>query len=228
MFTVSIKRTTSIYNAKTPFLIVDIETAKASNKIINDISFGIWTREQGFIGKVGYLVEENRKHPVFYGQPKEELYTEYVKQGIYHVKPFIEIMDIMNRIIDKYNPVFATAYNSGFDFPRIRQECDKQGIACPIDRLTEFDLYYGACETIGQQRLYRAFTNQYQFFTEKGNRQSGAEIMYRYIRNWPEFVEEHTGYSDIEIEAEILAKVQRQKKKLSMITSTQAWKLVQG
>ena len=222
------KQTVSIYNKNTRFLLVDIETAKASNKIINDISFGIWSRSEGFVGKVGYLVEENRKHPVFYGQPKEELYAQYIEQGIYSVKPFASIMDIMNRIINKYQPTFATAYNSGFDFPRIRQECEVQGIACPIDRLTEFDLYVGACETLGQQKTFKRFVDENGFLTEKGNRKSGAETMFRYLRQWLDFEEEHTGYADVEIEAYILDRVQRQKKKLSMRTTTQAWKLVQG
>jgi len=52
--------------------------------------------------------------------------------------------------------------------------------------------------------------------------------MFRYLRQWLDFEEEHTGYADVEIEAYILDRVQRQKKKLSMRTTTQAWKLVQG
>lgn len=220
-----IKRTTSIYNAKTPFLIVDIETSK-HNRHVNDISFGIWNRANGFIGKVGYLVEENMSKPIWYTK-NEPIYREYLSQGLYQIKSFADIMNVMNRIIDKYEPVFATAYNSTFDFPIIEKNCKAIGIESPINRLIEFDLFVGACETLGQQKSFRKFTNDNGFFTEKGNRQSGAEIMYRYIRNWIDFEEEHTGYSDIEIEAEILAKVQRQKKKLSMRATNQAWRLVQ-
>ncbi len=222
------KQPTSIYNKNTRILLVDIETSATSNKIINDISFGIWSRAEGFLGKIGYIVEEHKQFPLFYGPAKQRIYDEYLKQGIYQEKSFLQIMDIMNRIIDKYNPVFASAYNSGFDFPRLREECSKYGIECPIDRLREFDLYVGACETLGQQKSFKRFVDENGFLTEKGNRKSGAEVMYRYLRNWLDFVEEHTGYADIEIEAYIMDRVQRQKKKLSMRTTTQAWKLVQG
>jgi DNA polymerase elongation subunit (family B) len=221
-----VKQARSIYNPRTRFLVVDIETPKNPNSIICDIAFGIWSREEGKLGSAGYLIEEYRGYSTYY--PKETLYQEYETIGLYHTRPFAKVMEIMDRIIDKYNPTFATAYNSNFDFPRIKDECERQGIFCPLDRLIEFDLWRAACETIGQQKTFKKWIDDNKILTEKGNRQSGAEAMYRYMKLNPHFEEEHTGLADIEIEMAILGKVQRQKKKMSMAIGGNCWRLVQG
>lgn len=218
-------RMASIYNPKTRFLIVDIETPKEPNSVICDLAFGIWSRKEGKLGSAGYLVQENRAYKAMY---HDSLYDEYLAVGLYQEKLFTKIMDFMDRIIDKYEPTFATAYNSGFDFTRIRNECSRQGIFCPIDRLIEFDLMRAACETIGQQKTFKRWTTEKSLFTKKGNRSSSAETFYRYIKLNEKFNEEHTGLADIEIEMKILEKVLRQKKKMSMLTGGNAWKLVQG
>ena len=216
----------SIYNRNTRFLVVDIETPTNPNSIICDIAFGIWSGKEGKLGSAGYIIEEFERYQTHYD--KSAIYQDYKENGLYHVRPFAKVMDIMDKIIDRYQPTFATAYNSGFDFPRIKNECERQGIFCPLDRLTEFDLWRGACETLGQQKMFKQFVDKHNQKTEKGNRQSGAEVMYRYLKQNPNFVEEHTGLADIEIEMAILDRVQRQKKKLSMITGGNPWKLVQG
>lgn len=215
----------SFYNRKTRFLVVDIETPTNPNSVICDIAFGIWSGKEGVLGTAGYIVEENQSWQTHY--PRYERYEEYKEAGLYHVRPFAKIMEILDRIIDKYEPTFATAYNSGFDFPRIKDECQRQGIFCPLDRLKEFDMWRGACETIGQQKTFKRWVDQNGLLTPKGNRQSGAETMYRYIKLDPTFKEEHTGLADIVIEMAILDKVQRQRKKMSMITGGDPWRLVQ-
>jgi hypothetical protein len=217
----------SIYNKKTRFLVIDIETARDYNKTIFDISFGVWSQAEGKIGSIGYIVEENRNVIPWYAD-RLDRYAFYVDNGLYQIKPLEKIMQVMAGIIEKYDIQYGTAYNSGFDFPNIRKACQRAGINCPLDSLVEFDLLFGACETIGQQKTYRKFVDSNELFTAKGNRSSGAETMYRYLTLDPMFEEEHTGLADIEIEIQILDRVLRQKKKLSMQIGTKAWRLVQG
>lgn len=216
----------SIYNPRTRFLVVDIETPTHPNSLICDISFGIWSRSEGMIMSQGYLVQENRKVATHY--KKEGIYMNYLEMGLYTISLLEEIMTDMQNAINEYQPKFATAYNSGFDFPRIRNACKAQRIACPLDSLTEFDLWRGACETLGQQKTFKRWVDANAMRTPKGNRKSGAETMYAYLTLNSNFEEEHTGLADIFIEASILERVQRQKKKLSMITGGNPWKLVQG
>jgi hypothetical protein len=217
----------SIYNKNTRFLVIDIETPKSPNHVIFDLSFGVYSQAEGKIGSIGYLVQENQNVIPYYAD-RLDRYAMYVDNGLYQVQPFAYIMAVMQKIIDKYDIAYATAYNSGFDFPRIRQACERANIACPLDSLVEFDLLFGACETLGQQKTFRKFVDSNELFTATGNRSSGAETMYRYLTLEPTFIEEHTGLADIDIEMQILDRVLRQKKRLSMKIGTHAWRLVQG
>ena len=217
----------SIFNAKTRFLVVDIETIKQDNSVIFDISFGIFSRKEGKIGSMGYIVAENQTQIPYYAD-RLERYKNYIDNGKYQVRKFADIMAIMAKIVDKYKPQFVSAYNLNFDIPRIENKCRELNIKSPFANLEKFCIWFGACETIGQQKGYKRFTIDNGFFSDKGNRQSGAEIMYRYLQADPQFVEEHTGLADLDIEMDILDRVLRQKKPLSKSIGSGAWKLVQG
>ena len=51
---------------------------------------------------------------------------------------------------------------------------------------------------------YKAFCEEHERFTDSGNYSATAETVYQFITNNPDFVEEHMGYEDSTIEAEIL------------------------
>ena len=51
---------------------------------------------------------------------------------------------------------------------------------------------------------YKAFCEEHERFTDSGNYSATAETVYQFIKNDPDFVEEHMGYEDSTIEAEIL------------------------
>jgi hypothetical protein len=222
----------SIYNAKTRFLVVDIETTKPTmkgeNGFIFDISFAVFSRKDGIIGKQGYIVEQHQ-HLVPYYADRLKKYADYQATGEYVIQPFEKIMAIMSAIVKKYNVEYVTAYNLQFDKDtHIEKHCKRLGIESPFKDLKTFCIWQGAAETFGQRKSYKKFTNEHGFISEKGNRQSGAEIMYRYMKNEPEFVEEHTGLADVEIEIELLDRIIRQKKKMSTTYGKGAWRLVQG
>ena len=223
---------TSIYNPKTRFLVVDIETTKPKAKgekgFIFDISFGVFSRKDGVLGKIGYIVKENESKTPWY-EDRLTKYRNYLASGKYQVKGFAEIVAIMKKIIDKYQVEYVTAYNLKFDKDDyIERVCKELGIESPFKNLKAFDIWQGAAETLGQRKSYKNFTDTNGFVHPTGNRMSGAEIMYRYMTNQPDFVEEHTGLADIEIEMELLDRILRQKKKMSKTYGKGAWRLVQG
>jgi len=217
----------SIFNKKTRFLVLDIETCKQSNEFIFDISFGVYSQSEGKLGSIGYIVKENQKLIPYY-EDRLKRYADYINVGKYQVQPFSRIMKTLQGIISKYGVRYATAYNSGFDFSRIENTCKTMEIENPLQALEEMDLYHMACQTLGKQKNYKRFIDSNGLKTEKGNRKSGAESMYQYMEADADFIEEHTGLADIEIEMEILEKVLRQKKKMSTVRNSQSWKLVQG
>lgn len=63
------------------------------------------------------------------------------------------------------------------------------------------------------------------FITEKGNIQTKAEIVYRYLFNDLTFEEEHTGLADVLIEYKILLKAFSTHKKIDS-TPCQAWRIL--
>ena len=220
----------SIYNRNTRFLVVDIETAKQDNSFIFDIGFGIYSRADGFLTRQAYIVKENESKIPFYAD-RLQRYADYVDNGDYKVKHFRYIMAVIHNMIDKYKPQFLTAYNLGFDFSTIDKVCNRMKIANPLLQLQPFDMWQGACETIGQQKLFKQFVDKHDLRKPvTKNRMSGAETMYRYMTANPHYTEEHTGLGDILIEVEILDRIIRQKKPLSMKwgNKAQAWRLVQG
>jgi hypothetical protein len=210
----------SIYNVNTKFLVIDIETTLEGQ--IFDIAFAIYSRKEGIIGSAGYFVKEYPKDRAYYKVSYK--HRAYKKEP----EPFAKIMAIMAGIIRKYNPDYATAYNSGFDFGKIAEGCNFYKIANPLENLVEVDLYHLACQTLGKQKWFKEFVDKNKLLTPKGNRKSSAEVMYAYMILDPDFEEEHTGLGDIEIEVQILDRVIRQKKKMNLGRNKEAWKIVQG
>lgn len=207
----------SIFNVKTRFLVIDIETTLQEK--IFDVSFAVYSRKEGKCGSAGYKIAEHEGE-MFYKAD----YNKYA----YETENFPRVMAIMAGIIRKYKIEYATAYNSGFDFEKIKEACEKYQIANPLENLKEIDLYHLACQTLGKQKWFKEFVDKNELKTEKGNRKSNAETMYAYMILNPEYKEEHTGLGDIEIEIQILDRVLRQKKKMSIERNKRSWELVQG
>lgn len=216
----------SIYNKKTNFLVIDIETCLVSNNFIFDLSYVVYNRLDKIISQGSYIVKENEYKPTFYD--KQDKYNKYLQDGIYNKKYFKHIIYELQQEIYKHNIKYVTAYNSGFDLERIDKLCQIKNIDNPLNSLTELDLYHTACQTLGQQKGFKRFVDRFNIKSDKGNRRSNAQTMYQYITLDPQFIEEHTGYSDLKIEIEILDLILRQKKKMDITRNPKSWKLVQG
>ena len=78
--------------------------------------------------------------------------------------------------------------------------------------VTFYDIIPAILHTKLLTKKYVNFCNDNGYVTEKGNIQTKAEIVYRYLKNDKTFEEEHTGLSDCKIEYEILLTAIRTKK----------------
>lgn len=72
-------------------------------------------------------------------------------------------------------------------------------------------------------KKYCKFCIENGYITEKGNIQTKAEIVYKYLFNDLDFIEEHTGLEDVKIEYQILLKAFGTHKKLDN-SPCSAWK----
>lgn len=88
------------------------------------------------------------------------------------------------------------------------------------------DIQTAILQTRLMTRKYLDFCYNNNFRTLKGFPQTKAETIFRYITNDIEFVEEHTGLSDVLIEYKILLSAFKTKKKVDFSAKTPAWKVL--
>ena len=113
-------------------------------------------------------------------------------------------MSLILHVIKKYDVTAVYAYNSNFDDKVIHYNCDWFHCNNPLDNIPVFDIWGYASQFITNTMGYKAFCEQNQRFTDTGNYKSSAEVVYQYITMNPDFIEEHMGLFDSEIEANIL------------------------
>jgi hypothetical protein len=89
------------------------------------------------------------------------------------------------------------------------------------------DIWSAIVMTKCLSKKYVKFCKENGFMTEKGNCKTSAEVVYAYLTNNTNFVEEHTGLSDAKIEYDILIMAKKTKKKIDG-TVANPWKLVKN
>lgn len=72
-------------------------------------------------------------------------------------------------------------------------------------------------KVITQRKSYRQFCIKHGFLTASGRPRKTAEVVYRYILRQPDFIENHTGLADVEIETAIMGYCFQQKKKMDKV-----------
>lgn len=127
--------------------------------------------------------------------------------------------------IQKYKVKRLFAYNVSFDKGSIRRllgENDFQAL-----NLEYCDIISGILCAKLKNKKYIEFCNQYGFITEKGNVMTKAEIVYKYLTGYLDFIEEHTGLADVMIEYQILLTAFNSHCKIDW-RPTQAWKVLKN
>jgi len=108
------------------------------------------------------------------------------------------------------------AYNAAFDSQRIKEMLAYiHGSENWIDLPEFYDIWNLAVTTQALSVNYFQFCQLNGFITEKGNIQTSAEVMYRYLTKATDFVEKHLALDDSRIEAQIfhICKSSRKKAK---------------
>ena len=133
-----------------------------------------------------------------------------------------EFFKMFEKDVKKHKVKIIYAYNVTFD----------KGAMFRLfgERFADFnfefrDIITGILYTKLLTKRYLTFCKENGYMTEKGNYQYKAEIVYRYLTGLKEFIEEHTGLSDVLIEYEILLSVFKTHKSTNWIP-TQAWRIL--
>lgn len=194
--------------------------------LIYDIAYAICDKQGNIYEKANFIIGSiyysKMMENAFFSN-KRPLYDEMISNGSIEVKTFPQVMYSINKTISKYPNMTISAYNLDFDLRALRGTATLTKLSWYTKGDTNSlfwgkveyqDLWGMAIETIYvPQKGFRKFIVEHDFFTEKGNPKSSAEIGYRYLKLDKDFVEDHMAMSDVLIEVQLLAHSIKQHKK---------------
>lgn len=144
-------------------------------------------------------------------------YEKEIAEGSRKVVSFEEMKWLFADFIKRNNIKNAFAHNIPYDYNSLNKTSlyllDEE-MFFP-NGLTFYDTNTLTKQVVRDTPSYRKFCEKYNFLTSTGKPQTKAEIVYRYLLNNPNFVEEHTGLADVMIEKEILAYCYKKHKKMN-------------
>lgn len=191
-------------------LVLDTETTSLDKPFCYDMSWVIIDKDGDNLVDAKVFVVEQVWHnlPLFesaYYKEKRPKYVEMMRKHDAVMDKWGYIMQKLNRDIKKWEITEVYAYNSDFDEKVIAFNCEWFKTMNPLDEIPIFDIWGYASEFITNKPEYLAFCETNERFTDTGNYKGSAEVVYQYLKNDPDFIEEHMGVFDSLIEAEILA-----------------------
>ena len=190
-------------------MVLDTETTGLDKCFCYDCSWVIMDKETGELIDFKANVVEQIWHnlPLFesaYYKEKRQKYVEMMRKHSAKMDKWGYIMREMKQDIRKYSISEVYAYNSDFDDKVISYNCDWFKCNNPLDDVAVYDIWGYASEFITNDSNYRTFCEAFERFTDTGNYKGSAEVVHQFLLNDPDFIEEHMGLFDSEIEASIL------------------------
>lgn len=152
-----------------------------------------------------------------YYAEKMPLYYEGLRMGAWTPANFFDMWQTVNDTIKKYHVRDVWAYNAKFDRDALNATlCEESNgfrrFFMPYG-IKWRDIWSTSSECITNTAKYVKWCMRHGYVSEKGNPQTSAEIVYRYLTGNHNFVEAHTALQDCEIELVILQKCFKAKRK---------------
>lgn len=190
-------------------LILDTETTSLDKPFCYDCSWVIMQKTDGKLIDFKANVVEQVWHnlPLFesaYYKEKRQKYIQMMRKHDAIMDKWGYIMRKLKQDIIKYEIEEVYAYNSDFDDKVIAYNCDWFKCNNPLETIAVYDIWGYASEFITGMADYQRFCEAYERFTDTGNYKGSAEVVHQFLLNDPDFIEEHMGLFDSEIEASIL------------------------
>lgn len=190
-------------------MVFDTETTGLDKPFCYDIGYVIMDTETGeFVDMQSFVIEQNWHNlPLFESAYYKEKRPKYVEMMRRHEAVLIKwgyAMQKIRQTLKKYQITEAYAYNSAFDDKVFAFNCDWFKTMNPLEDIAIHDIWGYASQFVTCEADYKSFCETHERFTDSGNYKGSAEVVYQYITLNPEFIEEHMGLFDAEIEAKIL------------------------
>ena len=190
-------------------IVLDTETTSLDKPFCYDCSWVVMDKEHGQIVDFKANVVEQVWHnlPLFesaYYKDKRPKYIEMMRKHDMVMDKWGYIMRKLKQDIIKYDVTEVYAYNSDFDDKVITFNCDWFKCNNPLENVAVYDIWGYASQYITCNSDYQTYCEENQRFTDTGNYKGSAEVVYQFITDNAEFIEEHMGLFDSEIESQIL------------------------
>lgn len=232
-------------------LLVDVETCN-DQKIILDFSYMIISCKTGLVvERNSYLIEEswNTRNIIngIYSKPKKKDYQKMLKEKKASLISKQHLYNKLNKLIKDYEIKIFMAYNGKFDLEAIyntfdytnnrtklwKSKCWRGGNYKPLFKDLELlDLWTYASVFYKTNHYKKWYDTNIKETSDKGNRKTNAEIMYKYLKENKFLIETHIAQEDLDIEYQIfLACVWKRKDKQVILNYSGlwgAWRLAQN
>lgn len=222
---------------KEKFLIIDTETCNTIEQPLPyDIGYAICDRQGNIYLKRSFVVAEtflDMKDVMksAYFSEKIPQYWEDIKQGTKELSTFWKIRKQLISDMKEHKVKKVGAYNMGFDkraLNNLTRYVSKSFCRWFFPFGTEFFCIWNmACSTLLNTSSYIKFAKENGLVSEKDNVLTSAESCYKFLTQNLDFMEEHTGLADVEIEIQIMAKCYTTHKKIDKKINPACWRLPQ-
>jgi len=204
------------------FAVLDIETVTDA-RLAFDIAWIVKDSKGNTLEKRNYLVREIMDTPFSsilirrdsFMKNKANFYMDGIAFNSFDIETLNCIAADFCGIAARYNAkVVMCAYNAKFDYTVLNDNMNAYyGVDFFGTDVEVVDIMTMALATICDTNKYVRWCQLNNLVTEKGNVKTNAETVYAYLTRDAEYVEAHHALQDCEIEADILFKARKYRKK---------------
>lgn len=194
------------------FLMLDTETTNSlDDPFCYDIGFAVINDNGKTLETASFVVADIFLDPALmesaYFAEKIPTYWEEIKNGKRTLKTFKNIRKAVREVMRKYDIDIVIAHNCRFDY-RSTNYTQRYLTSSKYRYFFPYGTHF--CDTLKMARKvfgnnddYKEFCYQNGYLTKRGCAQYTAEILYRFLANDNDFIEEHMGLEDCLIEKDI-------------------------
>lgn len=203
-------------------IMIDTETANGLDcPLFYDVgwqvidSHGRLYKSRSFVNRDIFVRERELMQSAYYNA-KIPQYVEDIRNGTRVMADLYEIKQALADDVAEYGCKFICAHNAFFDYRSLNGTQryitkSKYRYFVPYG-LEWWDTMKMAQSVICKMPTYLKFCREHGFMVNENRPKATAEVLYRFISNNVDFVEEHKGIEDVDIERQILAYCHRQHK----------------
>jgi len=214
----------SIDKRRNYYLTIDTETANSlEDPMMYDLGGCVHDKQGKVYETFSFVIydvfcADRKLFDTAYYAEKRPMYEAQISSGLRKIVSIYTARNYVAYLCKKYNVKAIIAHNARFDYRSTNYTLryvtkSKNRYFLPYG-IPMWDTLKMAQDTICKQPTYIRFCTKYGYTKQNGAPRATAEILYRYITNNVDFIEDHTGLEDVLIEKDIFVRCIKQHKKM--------------